>query len=264
MINIIGQNPSANTLRAALVGREGIGAVNIDVCFGARKHTNANNIVLNGQGRVDAQGQLTKFQEAGLLVPTWTSDLELAKTWVREGRLVWGRRWIHTQGQDIIGSGYRLPRLVRASRIKDRIRPESFNQAWLQREWWVQVIPADAIANEWRIHIFQGRSIGRGLKVQTGESTRVQPVRNRNNGWTLRHDVEPSHDVRLTASRAVQSINYNFGAVDLIELKDSRIVVLEVNSAPALRSDYTLNVYTEAITRMSQGKYTNWKEPKVT
>ncbi len=260
MINIIGNNNTSDLLREIASGINT--PLNIDICFGCRVHTNKDSIVLNGVKRLDAKEQLDTFGDANLLTPTWTDSLEVAKTWVREGKLIWGRRWIHTQGQDIIGSGYRPPRKkVYIGPTKQFIlTPEHFNKQWLNREWWVQVIPQASIINEWRIHIFNGRSIGRGLKTQTSEPTRIQPVRNRNNGWTLVHDIEPSKYVKDCAYKAVRAVGYNFGAVDIIELTDNQCVVLEVNSAPAIRSPYTIDIYTNALLKLSEGKWIKWRE----
>ena len=257
MINIIGNNPSAGTLRQ--IAGQIITNNNIALCWGARNYRADATLVFNGVARKDAREQLTLMFEAGLTVPTWTDDIEHAKQWVRDGLRVWGRSWIHTRGTDIIGSGYKIIRNKTTRKLS-----EAWNPNWLKREWWVQVIPTDQIAEEWRIHIFQGRSIGRALKVQTGEPQRIQPVRNRDNGWTMVHNVDPVLPLKNAAALAVKSLGYNFGAVDLFLLNDGRIVVLEVNSAPALRSDYTMNAYKTALERIANNKWLEWRDKDFT
>lgn len=258
MFTIHGDNPSAQTLRNTL---QDINTnIDIHVGWGTRNiPVQDKRIVLNGVNRKDAREQLDAFAVANLLTPIWTDNVETAKNLVREGNHIWGRRWIHTRGTDIIGSGYRP-----AAKRKNKVLVESFNPNWLRREWWVKVIPAAEIRNEWRIHIFQGRSIGRGLKVLTGETQRIQPVRNRDNGWTMVHNVEPNAAVKTAASKAVAAVGYNFGAVDLIELNNDNVVILEVNSAPALRSDYTIAAYKNAFSRVAEGKWLKWRDKDFT
>lgn len=260
MITIHGGNPSAQTLRNA-VGNINT-TFNIHAGWGARYIPLKDGLViLNGVARRDAREQLEMLAAANLNTPQWTADINVAKEWVLSGSRVWGRNWIHTRGTDIIGSGY--VKVVKINRTKSESR-YVFNPRWLQREWWVKVIDNDLIRNEWRIHIFQGRSIGRGLKVQTGDTQRIQPVRNRDNGWTMVHNVEPSATVKNAAAQAVKAVGYNFGAVDLFEMQDDSIVVLEVNSAPALRSDYTIAAYTTAFSRISEGKWLTWRDKDFT
>jgi hypothetical protein len=255
MINIISNQPSGRALQQAVADINTDKIINI--AWGARVYPTpqADSININCIKRKDSREQLEALDNAGLIVPEWTNDLETAKQWVRDGIKVWGRRWFHTRGNDVIGSGYKY-------RIKTKT--ESWNPTWLKREWWVQVIPNNLIVNEWRIHIFQGRSIGRGLKVQTGDAVRVQPVRNRDNGWTLVHNVDPSPYVRNAAAVAVKAVGYNFGAVDLFELADNQCVILEVNSAPALGSDYTFGIYHNAISKLAAGKWLEWRDKDFT
>jgi len=255
MINIIGQNPSAAALRDIAEAFQTDLAINI--CWGART-VNADGLKFNCVKRKDAREQLTALAEAGLTVPVWTDNLEQAKTWVCQGEKVWGRNWIHSRGTDIIGSGYRK------IRNKNKTLTEVWNPAWLRRQWWVKVIPNELIKEEWRIHIFQGRCLGRALKVQTGEPHRIQPVRNRDNGWTMVHDVEPQAILRNAAAKAVKAMGYNFGAVDLFLLQDNTIVVLEVNSAPAIRSEYTRNCYQTALSRLVNNKWLEWRDKDFT
>lgn len=253
MINIIGNNPSAETLRQ--IANDIVTDNSIAVCWGARNYKADATLVFNGVPRKDANEQLTMMAEAGLTVPVWTDNINQAKQWVRDGIKVWGRNWIHTRGTDIIGSGYKV---IRNKTTKKLV--ESWNPSWLKRQWWVQVIPDNLIKEEWRIHIFQGRSIGRALKVQTGEPQRIQPVRNRDNGWTMVHNIDPELSLKTAASKAVKALGYNFGAVDLFLLNDNSIVVLEVNTAPALRSDYTLTVYRTALERIANNKWLEWRD----
>lgn len=177
---------------------------------------------LNGGPRLNAVEQLRRFHEHNIAHPEFTTSLPTAMQWVAEGGLVFGRKFIHTEGRDIIGP--RHPR-------------------WIRSEYWVKVIPN--VAQEWRIHVFQGRSIARGLKVQTGVTRRRMPVRNRANGWTMVHDVEPPRGLRTLAKKAVAACGYDFGAVDILVGEDGAAWVLEVNRAPGLDQS-TATAYVKA------------------
>lgn len=260
-IIVIGGQPSAQVLQDALASANAPVRQNLTVCWGARPHTDArpDTRTLNGAPRVDAREQLTRMEEAGILVPTWTDDVDSAKDWVRGGTLVWGRRWEHTQGTDIVGPGYRPSRVVRR-RSGNLIVAERWNPKWLDRNWWVQVVDPANVVDEWRVHIFMGRSICVGKKVQTSQPTRKQLVRSRRNGWTLDFSatMPAGHPARESARKAVEAVGYHFGAVDILELRDGSAMVLEVNSAPALGSPQTINAYTQAVLKAANGKYQKW------
>ncbi|MDE1766605.1 MAG: hypothetical protein KGI27_10105 [Thaumarchaeota archaeon] len=189
-----------------------------------------------GQGAKDGLTQLRTFTASHIACPEWTSDLAQAKKWVRAGVKVFGRRLHHTHGSDIIGPGYKA---------------ERWNREWTQRDFWVKVI--DSVA-EYRQHVWDGRAIRIGKKAHTGESWRKNLVRSRNNGWTIDYSFkspsEPFTDqIRQLSKAAVTSVGYLGGAVDILEGRDGKLYVLEVNSAPSLRDEHTLGAYVQAIQR---------------
>lgn len=75
---------------------------------------------------------------------------------------------------------------------------------------------------EYRVHIFQGKSIRISEKAHTAfhEYTTVKPI----------HSVK---HVRRAAKQAVAALGLNFGAVDILA-NDTQAWVLEVNAAPGL------------------------------
>lgn len=125
-------------------------------------------------------------------------------------------------------------------------------KGWSERDFWVRQIPD--IQQEWRITVFDGQSIARGLKVhepttvETGSIVvrRGLPVRNRLTGWRMRHDVKPPEKVREVAKKAVQALGYLYGAVDLAVTGDGKVWVLEVNTAQGL-DDYTAGQFAKAL-----------------
>lgn len=244
MITVIGTQPSAKALQEAVKDLPTTEPVFIH--WGAHHRPDRTAFTLNNVKRLDGLAQLQKFMEVGLSCPAPMININDAKELERRGIKTFGRRVDHTRGNDIVGAGYREA---------NRRQPERFNRGWLNREFWVPIIPQDQIVNEWRIHVFQGRVIARGLKTKTGDPIRKMPVRNRLNGWTLRHDIDPPQYIKEAARKAVAAVGYNFGAVDLFELQDNKYSVLEVNSAPALLSTYTMDAYVGACMKIAEGKY---------
>lgn len=236
-MHVIGaaNSKSRELLQAYLDEDERCSKVEGVVCWGVRAPTNVTGPIINNVPRLNALEQLTAFKSASIPTITWTTDVGEARSWVRNGELVFGRKIIHSQGTDIIGPDYRV------RRGRDR-----FGTRWLESEWWSKV--EKDIGREWRVHIFNGRSIARGAKVQTGESWRKLPVRNRSNGWTMVHNIEPSTQVRETSKAAVVACGYEFGAVDLLEDTAGRVVVLEVNLAPGL-DDSSAGAYCRQVRR---------------
>jgi len=186
-----------------------------------------------GGTKVLATAQLRKFQEAGLRVPEFTTEWNVARRWLQAGHIVLGRKENHSQGRDIVIITH------------DALRPRR------PRQWWCKFVPS---TGEWRIHVFDGRTIARAKKEPGPGSpgmTQV-PIRSRRNGWLYRHDLEPSEALRTAARGAVAALGYPYGAVDLLETPDGP-VVLEVNRLPAM-DNYTATAYVNAIRRQVAGR----------
>jgi hypothetical protein len=196
--------------------------------------------------------QLKRLNEAGVNVPEFTNDYTTARRWRDEGYTLLGRNHNHTQGKDI--------KLIRPIR-------KSFIRLAREKDYWVKLIRSNGAnvqatggeeltVHEWRVHIFrkpQGyRTIGVGVKIQAAPppprviNRGLEFVRARRNGWHMRLDVPAPKDLRPLARRAVEALEYDFGAVDILDCgidNDPRFVVLEVNAAPALRSKHIQQRY---------------------
>lgn len=247
--------PSVGMLREA-VGRLPPTEAEMVVSWGVQRPG-----AVNGMPRLNAIEQLTALKSAGVLCPEFTTDVEIAKSWVREGNQVYGRHLRHSQGTDIIGAGYRPGghRYIttrKGNRVLRGSIAERWNRKWLAREWWSKVIPN--VAEEWRIHAMKSqrsgeyRVIARAKKVQTSDPTRRMLVRSRRNGWTMVHNVEPSDAVREAGKSAVRACEYDFGGVDVFVLTSGDVGVFEVNSACGL-DNYTATQYANAISKYCVG-----------
>lgn len=210
--------------------------------------------VINGQVHLlNGLEQLQAFEAAEVSCPKFTTNITTAALWadggIELGSPIFGRKFAHSQGKDIIsfGPGETNPLYFYNARRK---------RAWASSDFWVRYVPS---VREWRFHILRSGgtylSIGRALKVWRGEGPEPPEgtilVRSRRLGWHLDHSVKPPAALRDLAKRACEACAYELGAVDILELADGTGCVLEVNSRPALRDPYTLTVYTNALK--------NWK-----
>ena len=120
------------------------------------------------------------------------------------------------------------------------------------------------IVEEYRLHMFQGKSIRAGVKklregfatAPTGNQQRASAwVRSYDGGWRIVYDgFESKKAMRELAAKAVETLGLEFGAVDLGKLADGSYIVLEVNRAPGLEGG-TVNSYASAITAFANGNF---------
>lgn len=204
-----------------------------------------------GRNGVDGYTQLQRFAAAGIPCPEFTTNSNLAAgQWVDEYTgiwpNVWGRKFHHARGNDIIAYD---PLNMSRKRRRD----------FWDRDFWVKVIPN--IAFELRIHVWDGRAFRTGVKQRVGNPVNPRsrianlPVRNDRNGWKLRYGQEALNAVpeaqrraaRDVAKQAVAACNYLYGAVDTYITADGVVGVFEVNTAPAL-GDFTTEAYVTTIT----------------
>ncbi len=207
-----------------------------DVNVGLRWGGNQVPGAINGTVHLlDGLQQLQILQTKGIAVPTFSTQAAVCTQ--IEG--LWlARKRNHTQGKDIIP--------CTLGGITKGRRP------WRRSDYFVKYIPA---AREWRFHILNGNSIARGLKtpptiVDYDAPVRDPIIRSRRLGWHMRHDVDPPKALRELAKQAVAAVGYDLGAVDLLELAEGSGVVLEVNSRPAVRDEYTLAAYAAAFRKL--------------
>lgn len=180
--------------------------------------------------------QLQAFERAGVPTVQFTAIRAVAEQWTREGKIVFGRSLNHTQGKDIVLPG-------------DRRR-------WPAKDYWVVYEKSD---EEWRFHILKGKCIARGVKTFAAGGEAVQRlrepfIRSRRLGWRLDHAPDPHEGLRTLAKNAVKAVGYDLGAVDMLFSEDYGGKVLEVNSRPAIRDDYTTNKYVEYFGKISRGE----------
>jgi hypothetical protein len=115
------------------------------------------------------------------------------------------------------------------------------------------------IVEEYRLHMFEGKSIRAGKKVQraTRPDGRTPPhpwIRSFDAGWVINYDGFASTTaMRALAASAVKALGLNFAAVDIGKRADNSLIVLEVNRAPGVEGG-TVTAYAQRITRWYNGQ----------
>jgi hypothetical protein len=180
-------------------------------------------------------------------VPTleWTTDKRQAETWYREDGYVYARTVLMGHS----GEGIVL--------CQSQYGDEVPNAPLYTRNYGTPF-------KEFRVHVVNGRIIDTTMKRRMSEEAlrehnigeldereRLQ-VRTYGNGWVFtRQGILTAPRIDDLAIQAARESNARMAAVDIVAkwrdgvCTDARVV--EINSAPALRSETTLNAYTEAL-----------------
>jgi len=115
------------------------------------------------------------------------------------------------------------------------------------------------IVEEYRLHIFRGKSVRAGKKVarQTRPDGRTPPhqwIRSFDAGWIIQYDnFESTKAMRDISKKAVKALDLDFAAVDLGKKADGTLIVLEVNRAPGVEGG-TVTAYARHITNWLNGR----------
>lgn len=195
--------------------------------------------ILNPLDKVNVAGNklsaLRALKAAGVLVPEFTTDIDIARRWVRSGETVVERHELRGNS----GAGIRIVNL------DDPDMPSVVHDAPL----YTKFIPKTA---EFRVHVFRGEVIDYIEKKKVAAERRTENfnryVSSIHQGWVFtRTNVRDIPEVRNIAINAVRALGLDFGAVDIIYYEGSPYV-LEVNTAPGL-SGTTLVKYANAFRR---------------
>lgn len=165
----------------------------------------------------------------GVKVPDFTNDINVAKQWVQDNRIVFCRTLLRANS----GRG-----IVIAKEVDDLV-PAPLYTKYIRKE------------KEYRLHVFNGQVIDvvekrrRSGFQESGNYNRY--IRSYEQGWIFARDgVVASEAVKAAAIKSVQVLGLDFGAVDIVINRDGLPVVLEVNTAPGLQGT-TLANYKRAV-----------------
>lgn len=199
------------------------------VTFGSEYRDGALNVGW-GRGGGDLNKQLpphklwelAKAKEAGVPVVPFTVDFEAT-----QGDTWFGRALRHTQGTDIFVLGPGV--------IRDRVPP---------RDFWTKKIDK---RREYRVHVFDGLAVRSGTKrKENGDFEDTQPIWNLSHGFQIRYEHSAPVGAKNVAKAAVEAMDLDFAAVDVIEDQNGRFYMLEVNCRPGLHGK-TVDKYVEKI-----------------
>ena len=168
------------------------------------------------------------MKAAGISIPEFTTNQAVAQAWIREGKVVVGRRVLN--GSKGIGC-------VVWSVETEQAAPCPLYTLHLRHR------------REFRIHVWRGRVIDQVEKLKRrGYEGRNSWIRNYNNGYVFaRNGVQIPEVVKQEAIRACQALGLDFGAVDVaFREKEGRAFVFEVNTAPGMEGT-TIQRYANAI-----------------
>ena len=202
-------------------------------------------LMLNGYSQVSlASNKLESFRRmssAGVRVPEFTTDVSEAIDWVNDGRKIVERHVLTGNS----GEG---------TRIVDNTEGTGAVQ---QAPLYVQYIKKQ---DEYRVHVARCTTTDLPVVFDVQRKKRSTDVSDDNVNWQVRNTaggfifgrehVSPRTvpaDVVLQAKKALQALDLDFGAVDVIwNAHRQEAYVLEVNTAPGLQGT-TLERYTDMI-----------------
>lgn len=173
------------------------------------------------------------LKESGMLnnLPIFTTEIEEAKSFVRNGRIVFCRTLTRaSQGRGIV-----------IAHTEDEVVPAPLYTVRCKR------------SREIRVHVFNGSVIDFAQKKRMSPERLAEEdinlsgdIRSHSNGWVFaREGITIPESARIAAIDAVSKLGLDFGAVD-IALSLAAPKIFEVNTAPGV-AETTLNRYVEAI-----------------
>jgi len=182
-----------------------------------------------------ASNKLTAFQmmkEAGVSIPEFTTDSDVARGWVRNDEKVVSRYKLQGHSGDGIEISGDYDTFIH------RPRPPLYVK-YIKKQ------------DEYRVHVFNGNVIDIQQKRKKREIDNEEvdyKVRSHDNGWVFcRDNLNPPPSISSDATSAMAALGLDFGAVDIIwNNHQQKSYVLEVNTAPGLEGT-TLTKYVNAI-----------------
>lgn len=199
--------------------------------FGQATVLNTQASLNNAANKLNALNSLTA---AGVSVVPYTTDRTVAMQWANEANtLVYARTVLNGHsGEGIVVQ-----------------RAEDVGPLFAQAPLYTKGITGQR--REWRVHVFDGVithvQVKRRRNGYQDDPAYREDVRNHSTGWIYAtENINPSDAVLRNAVNAVAALGLNFGAVDIIS-RNFDAWVLEVNTAPGLQADTTLDAFVSAI-----------------
>lgn len=193
--------------------------------------------ILNDQSAVaKAVNKRTTFQVlsgANVATVPWTANKAVAREWLAHGYTVVARKTLtghEGAGIIIVEKGNELVEAPLYTRYIDKVR-------------------------EFRVHATQFGVIDTQWKVRDPKREVTSwKVRSYKNGFIFqRKGIEPSQARDTLAIQTVKALGLDFGGLDIIEDKQGRFYVLEVNTAPGIEG-LSVGLYAVALTNLANNR----------
>ncbi|MCA9381301.1 hypothetical protein KC678_03480 [Candidatus Dojkabacteria bacterium] len=168
-------------------------------------------------------------------IPPYTTNSEVAKEWIKQGKIVFGRSTLTGHSGDGIYEINSEEGLLKSSGLP----------------LYTMYIPK---IEEYRVHVFRGEILDTQQKRKSGKAGYVNwRVRTYGNGFIFaRENVTPPQDVIDQAKLAVEVCGLDFGAVDVIwNSYRKKAYVLEVNTAPGIEETTAKN-YSDKLMKYAE------------
>lgn len=166
-------------------------------------------------------GTFNKLEELELLRAKGVATIPFSRSPGDLATPLMGRSLHHTRGNDI---------------LVYRFNPHLAGLNGRQHDYFTQLVPK---AREFRIWAFRRKVIGCYEKVleytnKYGKRGRSREVWNYRNGYSylFRNPADISQETKTLGTQAIDALNLDFGAVDIIQSGTGEVLVLEVNTAP--------------------------------
>lgn len=166
-------------------------------------------------------GKQNKYQELVSLREAKVQCIPFSRSAADLRAPILGRKYHHTRGRDIFVYGVRP--LLRGDRLSD---------------YYTQLVPK---RNEYRVWAFRGKAIATYEKIlaypaRNGRRGRSLEVWNWANGYAYEfiHPDDASGELKTLGAKAIEALDLDFGAADIILGTDGKYYVLEVNTAPGV------------------------------
>lgn len=182
------------------------------------------------------------FRKAGVPALESTTDVDVANKWLEDGGTVYVRHTL--QGH----SGKGIERVTPGNGILPKAPLYTKGITGKFREYRVHVFNGQVICVQQKKRMSAATMQAKGFNVD--EETR-SAVRTYRNGWVFSvENITPLDDAaKKIAVDAITACGATAGATDLLTTCKLGAVVIETNSAPALRSPTVKQAYVDAITR---------------
>lgn len=178
-----------------------------------------NKPVINANvNQFDKMEALYEFTRNKILCPYPHTDFEDYVN-MKRNTLVLARKRHHIKGKDIVSCE----------------TLEAVRNAALTHDFFVEFIPTKT---EFRVWVLKNKAFAVSEKLYKGEGEYNGVCRNRRFGFKFENqDGQLANDkLCKPAIAAVKALNMDFGAVDILQGKDGKYYVLEVNSMPHIDS----------------------------